>query len=104
MRNDILVPNGLRVPENLLRIDHLFDRGQSRICGSVIIQTMCLCCREAGVNVIHISTKDGLRLPADNGIIQPIHESSQCLRERLGVADAPIVLEHPEAAAVGIGG
>lgn len=74
----ISVSNSLRVPENLLRIDHLFDCKQSFISGSIIIQTMCLCSREAGVNVIYISTKCSFRLRVDQSSIQPVNESSEC--------------------------
>lgn len=104
MRDDNLIPNGLRVPENFLRIYHLFDRGQSRVSGSIVIQAMCLCCREAGVDVIQISGEGSLGLSADEGIVQSVDEGSDCCRERRGDTGEPIVLNHPETAPVGICG
>lgn len=102
MRDHNLVPNSLRVPENLLRIYHLFERSQSRVSGDIVIQAVCLCCRQAGVNVIQICAEGSLGLSVDEGTVQPIDECSACRRERRGEAGETIVLNHPEAASVGI--
>ena len=102
MRDDDIIPNGLRVPENFLRIYHLFDRGQSRVSGSIVIQAVCLCGREAWVDVIQISAEGSLGLSVDEGIVQSIDEGSDCSRERRGETGVPIVLNHPETASVGI--
>lgn len=106
MRNGgFSVPNRLRVPKHLFRIDRFFDRGQSLIGGTTVIQTMRLCGREVGVNVIQISIESGFRLRADKGIIHPVHEISDCCRKRrLGTVAACQIMKHPKAAAVSIGG
>ncbi len=100
--NETSVANGLRVPENFLRIYHPLDRTQSRISGGVIVQTMCLRCREAGINVIHVSAEVGLRLSTDQRIIQPVKVWNDSGRRGRGRSIA-IILEDPEAVPTWVG-
>lgn len=93
----------MRVPEYLFRIYHLFDRSQSRVSGRIIIQAMCLCRREARVNVIQVGAESGLRLSVDESIVQPVDEGGEGGRKRRGQARVSVVLNHPKTASVGVG-
>lgn len=65
---------------------------------------MCLCCGEAGVNIICVSTKSGLGLSADERVIQTIDERSDSWREgRATRACEAIILDDPEAVPIRVG-
>ena len=90
------------IPENLLGIDDVFDRAQSRISGGIVIQAVCLCGREVGVDVVRIRTKGGLRLSAGESVIQPIDEGRDGGREVRGGGIA-IILDDPKGVPIRVG-
>lgn len=102
IRHHLLITNCLGVPEHLLGIDHLLDRVQSRIRGGIVIQAVRLCGREAGVDVVRISTKGRLRLSADECIIQPINVGRNGGREVRGPGKA-IILDDPKGVPIRVG-
>ena len=95
------IPNRLRIPKHLPRIDHILNAHELLIRRAIIIRRMRLTRAQARVHVVQIAAKDGAGHLADQTLAQSVDEADAGGRIRaVGVAGEAVVLNHPQRGAV----
>lgn len=90
-------PDGLRIPKHALWIKLFFQRGKTRIHRVAVVHLVRGSRVQRRINVIQVGAKLGLRLRIDNGLIDSVDKVDR-------VGGVSVVLQDPEAVAVGICG